>query len=189
MEKKKIISEQTTYDFGNGAQDMGKYILLRASSNPTILAPYAGDIENFTMSFTCKNQLTLKTTFKGKVFYFQYCGITTPTVSNNSKISKGAKLGDTTNDVNVYVYDSGKKNIYFNQINTIASASTPPTTPTTTVPATGKYKGYDERRLKSWETEYKSTYDNKLKTWGPYKSSNSSFSVWEEVERIKNLIK
>lgn len=189
MEKNKIILEQTTYDFGNGAKDNGKYISLPGSSNPQILSPYAGVVENFTLSFSCKNQINLKTTFNGKVFYFQYCGITTPTVSNGSKVSKGAKLGDTTNDVNVYIYDSNKKNIYFSQIKTIANAPTTPTTPTTTPTTTGKYKGYDERKLKSWETEYKPLYGNKLKTWGPYQSSNNYYSVWEEVERIKNLIK
>jgi murein DD-endopeptidase MepM/ murein hydrolase activator NlpD len=91
-------------NFGQNAKITSNSVFLPSADNPSIDSPIEGEIKS-TNFLGCTNELSVLHEIDGEEFYLTYCNITSPAVSVGDQVRKGSKLGDTTKDINIRVFD------------------------------------------------------------------------------------
>jgi hypothetical protein len=97
------IHEQKS--FGNDVSNRYGRIIIPKDTNSKIKSPISGVVFNKRYSSGCNNQITIKNE-DNKKFYLQFCGVSTPLVSDGQTISRGDVIGRTDSDVDVTMFDS-----------------------------------------------------------------------------------
>ena len=90
--------------FGNDVSNRYGRIIIPKDTNSKIKSPISGVVFNKRYSSGCNNQITIKNE-DNKKFYLQFCGVSTPLVSDGQTISRGDVIGRTDSDVDVTMFD------------------------------------------------------------------------------------
>jgi hypothetical protein len=104
------LTEEKVYgSFGDRPQTRYGSIVLPKENNSKIKSPVSGIIILGRNNRDCKNKVIIKHEIDDNVYYLEYCGISNPSVRNNSKISKGDVIGTTDTDVRLSLYNSSEE--------------------------------------------------------------------------------
>ncbi len=104
------LKEQKVYgSFGDKPQTRYGSIILPKEDNSKIKSPVSGIVILGKYSRDCNNKVIIKHKIDDDVYYLEYCGISNPSVRNNSKISKGDVIGTTDTDVRLSLYNSSEE--------------------------------------------------------------------------------
>ena len=97
---------------GFGRDVVEKYgsITIPAKSNEKIKSPVPGKVIKSKYSSSCLNAITIK--IDKDAGYLQYCGISSPSVSEGKSVKEGTVLGKTSNDVEVLFFDKNFSRSY-----------------------------------------------------------------------------
>jgi murein DD-endopeptidase MepM/ murein hydrolase activator NlpD len=101
---KSIEGINESRSLGKNSSNRYGRIILPKDDNPKIKSPISGKINNSKFFSGCVNQLTIENNDNGTT-YLQYCGISSPSLSNGDKVSSGDLLGRTDTDVEVNMFD------------------------------------------------------------------------------------
>jgi murein DD-endopeptidase MepM/ murein hydrolase activator NlpD len=136
---KSIEGINESRSLGKNSSNRYGRIILPKDDNPKIKSPISGKINNSKFFSGCVNQLTIENNDNGTT-YLQYCGISSPSLSNGDKVSSGDLLGRTDTDVEVNMFDHTWSKIPITD---------------TSLPAGKKEKETDtEKKKKSSDPEY-----------------------------------
>jgi len=109
------IKEEKIYgNFGDDIQNRYGSMVIPKDTNPKIKSPVSGTITHGKYSRDCNNRILLKHKIDGETYYLEYCGISNPSVKNNTNISKGDVIGNTDSDVKVSLYSSSNEREHIN---------------------------------------------------------------------------
>jgi len=101
---KSIEGINESRSLGKNSSNRYGRIILPKDDNPNIKSPISGKINNSKFFSGCVNQLTIENNDNGTT-YLQYCGISSPSLSNGDRVSPGDLLGKTDTDVEVNMFD------------------------------------------------------------------------------------
>jgi murein DD-endopeptidase MepM/ murein hydrolase activator NlpD len=101
---KSIEGINESRSLGKNSSNRYGRIILPKDDNPKIKSPISGKINNSKFFSGCVNQLTIENNDNGTT-YLQYCGISSPSLSNGDKVNSGDLLGRTDTDVEVNMFD------------------------------------------------------------------------------------
>ena len=101
---KSIEGINESWSLGKNSSNRYGRIILPKDDNPKIKSPISGKINNSKFFSGCVNQLTIENNDNGTT-YLQYCGISSPSLSNGDRVSPGDLLGRTDTDVEVNMFD------------------------------------------------------------------------------------
>jgi len=101
---KSIEGINESRSLGKNSSNRYGRIILPKDDNPKIKSPISGKINNSKFFSGCVNQLTIENNDNGTT-YLQYCGISSPSLSNGDRVSPGDLLGKTDTDVEVNMFD------------------------------------------------------------------------------------
>jgi murein DD-endopeptidase MepM/ murein hydrolase activator NlpD len=101
---KSIEGINESRSLGKNSSNRYGRIILPKDDNPKIKSPISGKINNSKFFSGCANQLTIENNDNGTT-YLQYCGISSPSLSNGDRVSPGDLLGRTDTDVEVNMFD------------------------------------------------------------------------------------
>ena len=101
---KSIEGINESRSLGKNSSNRYGRIILPKDDNPKIKSPISGKINNSKFFSGCVNQLTIENNDNGTT-YLQYCGISSPSLSNGDRVSPGDLLGRTDTDVEVNMFD------------------------------------------------------------------------------------
>jgi hypothetical protein len=141
------IDEQKS--FGNDVSNRYGRIIIPKDTNSKIKSPISGVVFNKRYSSGCNNQITIKNE-DNKKFYLQFCGVSTPLVSDGQTISRGDVIGRTDTDVDVTMFDSSWNTVPIGSDGISSSSSK-------------KEKSFDDTEKKP-KSRYRSTVFNSDRT-------------------------
>lgn len=94
-----IKGKDTKYNYN------GK-VTIPSKSNNKIYSSVSGKCVDTHKNSNCRNQILIEFKEGRETKYLEYCGIKYPDVKPGDSVSKNSKLGTTSNDVTVSLYDS-----------------------------------------------------------------------------------
>lgn len=94
-----IKGKDTKYNYN------GK-VTIPSKSNNKIYSSVSGKCVDTHKNSNCRNQILIEFKEGRETKYLEYCGITSPNIKPGDSVSKNSKLGTTSNDVTVSLYDS-----------------------------------------------------------------------------------
>jgi len=176
------IKEERIYsDFGHRTQSRYGSIVIPKENNSKIKSPVDGTIGGSIYNSSCDNQIVIEFDNDGELSYLEYCGISSPSVRNGQRVSKGTTLGSTDSDVRVSQYNSSRDREHINTDKEKRSKETPK-----------KFKEKDDDDSQGLDLSDKNEY-SKLLIKG-YRNLKNSFKrkdpkkIKEDIDRIKKLL-
>jgi len=82
-------------------------------------SPESGLVTFVGNDSTCRNTIIVRHELDGKKFSTQFCDVEFPKVTNNERVSKGQKLGSSSSNITVTIFDKSNTKVKFRDVESI----------------------------------------------------------------------
>jgi murein DD-endopeptidase MepM/ murein hydrolase activator NlpD len=115
MESLPILSEE--YSLPDAYPHSSYEYIVRKGKD--LKSPESGLVTFVGNDSTCRNTIIVRHELDGKKFSTQFCDVEFPKVKNNERVSKGQKLGSSSSNIIVTVFDKSKTKVKFRDVESI----------------------------------------------------------------------
>jgi murein DD-endopeptidase MepM/ murein hydrolase activator NlpD len=115
MESLPILSEE--YSLPDAYPHSSYEYIVRKGRD--LRSPESGLVTFVGNDSTCRNTIIVRHELDGKKFSTQFCDVEFPKVKNNERVSKGQKLGSSSSNITVTVFDKSKTKVKFRDVESI----------------------------------------------------------------------